>query len=85
MEVPLGRIIGGTLYPGLMITAVVYWGLKFLRLAVHIREAYVLTAPLFASSTTIDAWFCDLTTGFTSRGISRGLQPHQAVYLTDVV
>lgn len=55
---PLGRIIGGTLYPGLMVTAaIIYWTLKFLRFAVHIREVCVLTAPFFASNTTIVAYF----------------------------
>lgn len=55
---PLGRIIGGTLYPGLMVTAaILYWTLKFLRFAVHIREICVLTAPFFASNTTIVAYF----------------------------
>ncbi|KAJ0781452.1 putative dolichyl-diphosphooligosaccharide--protein glycotransferase [Helianthus annuus] len=55
---PLGRIIGGTLYPGLMVTAaLIYWILKFLRFAVHIREVCVLTAPFFASNTTIVAYF----------------------------
>ncbi|KAI3725414.1 hypothetical protein L1987_65202 [Smallanthus sonchifolius] len=54
---PLGRIIGGTLYPGLMVTAaIIYWTLKFLRFAVHIREVCVLTAPFFASNTTIVAY-----------------------------
>nr|XP_043631809.1 dolichyl-diphosphooligosaccharide--protein glycosyltransferase subunit STT3B isoform X2 [Erigeron canadensis] len=55
---PLGRIIGGTLYPGLMVTAaLIYWTLKFLRFAVHIREVCVLTAPFFASNTTLVAYF----------------------------
>ncbi|KAJ6359281.1 hypothetical protein OIU76_000915 [Salix suchowensis] len=55
---PLGRIIGGTLYPGLMVTAaMMYWGLRFLRFAVHIREVCVLTAPFFASNTTLVAYF----------------------------
>lgn len=55
---PLGRIIGGTLYPGLMVTAaIIYWGLRFLRFAVHIREVCVLTAPFFASNTTLVAYF----------------------------
>ncbi|KAJ8433298.1 hypothetical protein Cgig2_012866 [Carnegiea gigantea] len=36
---PLGQIIGGTLYPGLMVTtALIYWTLRFLRFAIHIRE-----------------------------------------------
>lgn len=55
---PLGRIIGGTLYPGLMVTAaVIYWLLRLLSFAVHIREVCVLTAPFFASNTTIVAYF----------------------------
>ncbi|KAL5993439.1 Dolichyl-diphosphooligosaccharide--protein glycosyltransferase subunit stt3b [Asimina triloba] len=55
---PLGRIIGGTLYPGLMVTAAfIYWTLRFLRFAVHIRDVCVLTAPFFASNTTLVAYF----------------------------
>ncbi|KAG2666916.1 hypothetical protein I3843_15G084600 [Carya illinoinensis] len=55
---PLGRIIGGTLYPGLMVTAaIIYWLLRFLRFAIHIREVCVLTAPFFASNTTLVAYF----------------------------
>ncbi|KAI3473567.1 hypothetical protein Pfo_031530 [Paulownia fortunei] len=55
---PLGRIIGGTLYPGLMVTAaLIYWTLRFLRFAVHIREVCVLTAPFFAANTTLVAYF----------------------------
>ncbi|KAG6627022.1 hypothetical protein CIPAW_15G093600 [Carya illinoinensis] len=63
---PLGRIIGGTLYPGLMVTAaIIYWFLHFLCFsivrtnvtAIHIREVCVLTAPFFASNTTLVAYF----------------------------
>lgn len=55
---PLGRIIGGTLFPGLMVTAAaIYKTLHFLRFAVHIREVCVLTAPFFASNTAIVAYF----------------------------
>ncbi|WOK94829.1 dolichyl-diphosphooligosaccharide--protein glycosyltransferase subunit STT3B [Canna indica] len=55
---PLGRIIGGTLYPGLMVTAaLIYRALRFLTFAVHIRDVCVLTAPFFASNTTIVAYF----------------------------
>ncbi|CAN6463413.1 unnamed protein product [Victoria cruziana] len=54
---PLGRIIGGTLYPGLMVTAAsIYRLLRFLSFAVHIREVCVLTAPFFASNTTLVAY-----------------------------
>ncbi|KAG0588383.1 hypothetical protein KC19_2G239500 [Ceratodon purpureus] len=55
---PLGRIVGGTLYPGLMVTAaILYWVLRFLSLAVHIKDVCVLTAPFFASNTAMVAYF----------------------------
>lgn len=55
---PLGRIVGGTVYPGLMVTAaLLYWGLRALSVAVHIKDVCVLTAPFFASNTTIVAYF----------------------------
>ncbi|KAG8380874.1 hypothetical protein BUALT_Bualt06G0061800 [Buddleja alternifolia] len=55
---PLGRIIGGTLYPGLMVTAAfIFWTLRFIGFAVHIREVCVLLAPFFASNTTLVAYF----------------------------
>lgn len=55
---PLGRIIGGTLYPGLMVTAaLIHRFLNFLSFVVHIREVCVLTAPFFASNTTLVAYF----------------------------
>jgi dolichyl-diphosphooligosaccharide--protein glycosyltransferase len=55
---PLGRIIGFTLYPGLMVTAaVIYWTMHALSLVVHIRDVCVLTAPFFASNTAMVAYF----------------------------
>ncbi|KAK1262573.1 Dolichyl-diphosphooligosaccharide--protein glycosyltransferase subunit STT3B [Acorus gramineus] len=54
---PLGRIIGGTLYPGLMVTAhLLHRAISAIRFAVHIREVCVLTAPFFASNTAVVAY-----------------------------
>ncbi|XP_054710594.1 dolichyl-diphosphooligosaccharide--protein glycosyltransferase subunit STT3A [Uloborus diversus] len=51
---PLGRIIGGTIYPGLMITsATIYHVLQFLHVTIDIRNVCVFLAPLFSSLTTI--------------------------------
>ncbi|XP_060850792.1 dolichyl-diphosphooligosaccharide--protein glycosyltransferase subunit STT3A [Rhopalosiphum padi] len=51
---PLGRIIGGTIYPGLMITStVIYNTLHFINLTLEIRNICVFLAPLFSSFTTI--------------------------------
>ncbi|ELW72225.1 Dolichyl-diphosphooligosaccharide--protein glycosyltransferase subunit STT3A [Tupaia chinensis] len=51
---PLGRIIGGTIYPGLMVTsAVIYHVLHFFHITIDIRNVCVFLAPLFSSFTTI--------------------------------
>lgn len=51
---PLGRIIGGTIYPGLMITsAAIYRILQFVHITIDIRNVCVFLAPLFSSLTTI--------------------------------
>merc|ERR1712137_1294793 len=64
---PLGRIVGGTIYPGLMVTAAsVYWVLHFFNFTVQIRNVCVLLAPWFASNTAIATYF--LTKEAYSRG-----------------
>ncbi|KAJ8020325.1 Dolichyl-diphosphooligosaccharide--protein glycosyltransferase subunit STT3A [Holothuria leucospilota] len=51
---PLGRIIGGTIYPGLMITsAVIYHVLNFIHITINVRNVCVFLAPLFSSLTTL--------------------------------
>ncbi|KAI7686428.1 hypothetical protein SSS_06247, partial [Sarcoptes scabiei] len=51
---PLGRIIGGTIYPGLMITSTIIFNvLESLSLPIDIRNVCVFLAPLFSSFTTI--------------------------------
>ncbi|KAF7594237.1 oligosaccharyl transferase stt3 subunit [Aspergillus hancockii] len=49
---PLGRVTGGTLYPGLMVTSgVIYHILRFLTIPVDIRNICVLLAPGFSGLT----------------------------------
>ena len=51
---PLGRIIGGTIYPGLMVTAsVIYHVLNTLHVSIDVREVCVFLAPFFSSLTAI--------------------------------
>lgn len=51
---PLGRIIGGTIYPGLMVTsAVMYHILNALHISIEVRNVCVFLAPFFSSLTTI--------------------------------
>ena len=51
---PLGRIIGGTIYPGLMVTsAAIYHALRWFHITIDIRNVCVFLAPLFSSFTVI--------------------------------
>ncbi|KAF2836452.1 glycosyltransferase family 66 protein [Patellaria atrata CBS 101060] len=54
---PLGRVTGGTLYPGLMVTSgIIYHLLRFLSLPVDIRNICVLLAPAFSGLTAVAAY-----------------------------
>eukprot|EP00197_Chlamydomonas_leiostraca_P007871 CAMPEP_0202860940 /NCGR_PEP_ID=MMETSP1391-20130828/2496_1 /ASSEMBLY_ACC=CAM_ASM_000867 /TAXON_ID=1034604 /ORGANISM="Chlamydomonas leiostraca, Strain SAG 11-49" /LENGTH=750 /DNA_ID=CAMNT_0049540229 /DNA_START=40 /DNA_END=2292 /DNA_ORIENTATION=+ len=47
---PLGRVIGGTVYPGLIVTAgSMYRVLHFFNIPINIQEVCVFTAPLFSA------------------------------------
>ncbi|CAK9304730.1 unnamed protein product [Gordionus sp. m RMFG-2023] len=51
---PLGRIIGGTIYPGLMITSsILYHTMNFFHISIDIKDVCVFLAPLFSSLTTL--------------------------------
>ncbi|KFW75958.1 Dolichyl-diphosphooligosaccharide--protein glycosyltransferase subunit STT3B, partial [Manacus vitellinus] len=54
---PLGRIVGGTVYPGLMVTAgLIHWILNMLNVTVHIRDVCVFLAPVFSGLTAISTF-----------------------------
>lgn len=51
---PLGRVIGGTLYPGLMITArFLHWTANALSFPLDIRNVCVFIAPIFSALTSL--------------------------------
>lgn len=51
---PLGRVVGGTVYPGLMVTSgIIYNVLHWLNFPVDIRNVCVMLAPAFAGLTAI--------------------------------
>ncbi|KKA20716.1 Dolichyl-diphosphooligosaccharide--protein glycotransferase [Rasamsonia emersonii CBS 393.64] len=61
---PLGRVTGGTLYPGLMVTSgVIYHLLRFLTIPVDIRNICVLLAPGFSGLTALATYLltCEMT------------------------
>nr|AAH52114.1 STT3, subunit of the oligosaccharyltransferase complex, homolog B (S. cerevisiae) [Danio rerio] len=54
---PLGRIVGGTVYPGLMVTAgLIRYVLNLLHVTVHIRDVCVFLAPVFSGLTAISTF-----------------------------
>uniref|UniRef100_A0A183TRE6 dolichyl-diphosphooligosaccharide--protein glycotransferase n=1 Tax=Schistocephalus solidus TaxID=70667 RepID=A0A183TRE6_SCHSO len=64
---PLGRIVGGTVYPGLMVTSeltlfhlrtlgAIHYILQLLHIPIHIREVCVFLAPIFSGLTAIMAY-----------------------------
>merc|ERR1711936_1065043 len=64
---PLGRIIGGTIYPGLMVTSTVFYHiLNFFHISIEVRNVCVFLAPLFSSFTTIVTYL--LTSELHSKG-----------------
>jgi dolichyl-diphosphooligosaccharide---protein glycosyltransferase len=67
---PLGRYIGGTLYPGLMWTAAsLHNFLHLLNLPVDIRNVCVLLAPFMAGNTTIAVYLLAKETANSAAGI----------------
>ncbi|KAK6461730.1 oligosaccharyl transferase subunit [Scheffersomyces coipomensis] len=56
---PLGRVTGGTLYPGLMVTSGAIWHIlrEWFSLPVDIRNICVLLAPAFSGLTAISTYF----------------------------
>lgn len=67
---PLGRIVGGTVYPGIMYTAAfIYNVLHFIGLKVNIRDVCVLTAPIFSAFTALSAFGLTKEASDTSAGI----------------
>ncbi|KAJ5204136.1 uncharacterized protein N7498_005015 [Penicillium cinerascens] len=61
---PLGRVTGGTLYPGLMVTSgIIYHILRFLTIPVDIRNICVLLAPGFSGLTALAMYFltCEMS------------------------
>uniref|UniRef100_T1J0C4 dolichyl-diphosphooligosaccharide--protein glycotransferase n=1 Tax=Strigamia maritima TaxID=126957 RepID=T1J0C4_STRMM len=55
---PLGRIVGGTVYPGLMITSgSIHYILNMFNIPVHIRDICVFLAPIFSGLTALSTYF----------------------------
>uniref|UniRef100_A0A5K4F9E4 Dolichyl-diphosphooligosaccharide--protein glycosyltransferase subunit STT3A n=1 Tax=Schistosoma mansoni TaxID=6183 RepID=A0A5K4F9E4_SCHMA len=67
---PLGRIIGGTIYPGLMMTSsFIYSLLHAINVTMDIRNVCVFLAPLFSSFTTLATFLLTSEIQDTSSGL----------------
>eukprot|EP00873_Tetraselmis_striata_P041899 jgi/Tetstr1/462163/TSEL_007228.t1 len=54
---PLGRVVGGTVYPGLIFTAgLMHKVLHFFNLPIHVQEVCVFTAPVFSALCALAAY-----------------------------
>ena len=55
---PLGRVIGGTIFPGIMFTSsMIKWALDFIAFPLDIRNVCVFLAPVFAGFTALSTYF----------------------------
>ncbi|GAA5968720.1 hypothetical protein JCM21900_000448 [Sporobolomyces salmonicolor] len=71
---PLGRVVGGTLYPGLMVTSGLIWkALHTLSIPVDIREVCVQLAPAFSGLTALATYFFAKEVGKDGSRESTGL------------
>lgn len=67
---PLGRIVGGTVYPGLMVTSgTIHTILNTLNIPVHIRDVCVFLAPLFSGLTSLAGFALTRELWDTSAGL----------------
>jgi dolichyl-diphosphooligosaccharide--protein glycosyltransferase len=54
---PLGRVVGGTVYPGLMVTSgIMHYVLHLLNFPIDIRNICVFMAPIFSGATAYAAY-----------------------------
>ena len=54
---PLGRVIGGTIYPGIMFTsAMIKWAMDYIALPLDIRNICVFLAPVFSGGTAVSTY-----------------------------
>lgn len=67
---PLGRVVGGTVYPGLMVTsAIIHNVLHFFNFPVDIRNVCVLLAPIFSGATAFATYLLTAEMKDSSAGL----------------
>ncbi|KAJ3416106.1 oligosaccharyl transferase stt3 subunit [Chytridiales sp. JEL 0842] len=67
---PLGRVVGGTVYPGIMVTAGgIHWILQKLNFPVDIRNICVFLAPVFSAFTAVACYLLTAEVKDASAGL----------------
>ncbi|ODV85135.1 glycosyltransferase family 66 protein [[Candida] arabinofermentans NRRL YB-2248] len=67
---PLGRVTGGTLYPGLMVTSsIIFRIFEFIGMPIDIRNICVLLAPAFSSLTSLAMYLLTLEITSSSKNL----------------
>ena len=55
---PIGRVIGGSVYPGIMATAaIIYWSCDYLLIHIDIKDICVFLGPTFSILTALTTYF----------------------------
>ncbi|XP_047307673.1 dolichyl-diphosphooligosaccharide--protein glycosyltransferase subunit STT3A [Impatiens glandulifera] len=68
---PLGRVIGGTVYPGLTLTAgTMWWVLQSLNIPLSVETICVFTAPVFSAFAAWSAYFLTKEVKGTGAGLT---------------
>lgn len=71
---PLGRIVGGTVFPGLMVTSTsIHRFLHLIGLPIHIREVCVFLAPVFSGCTAVATFLLTKELWSLEAGLFSGL------------
>jgi len=66
---PLGRVVGGTIYPGLMVTtAAIFHFIRWLNIPINIRDMCVFLAPMFSAFTAMATYLLTEEVVATSPG-----------------
>ncbi|VAH63454.1 unnamed protein product [Triticum turgidum subsp. durum] len=76
---PLGRVIGGTVYPGLTLTAgTIWWLLNSLNIPLSVETVCVFTAPIFSANASWATYLLTKVPSYISRSVA-GSYDNEAV------
>ncbi|XP_011009352.1 PREDICTED: dolichyl-diphosphooligosaccharide--protein glycosyltransferase subunit STT3A-like isoform X1 [Populus euphratica] len=82
---PLGRVIGGTVYPGLTLTAgTLWWLLNSLNIPLSVESVCVFTVPIFSAFASWATYLVTKAVKGTGAGLTAAVLLAMVNYLTDI-